>query len=310
MNWSWLKRGEAPSSKPEPACSFCKRSRLAVRHLVACDKAMICDDCIEASIQAIQEHGGGRDPLAIARDRVREVIERLPGDAPFSTSRPLLESWLLLAGGGAAACREAASLALRARNAPAALACIQRIVPSERTFADQLAEAMFHHHNGTFSRALAILDSLDPAKLSAAEQVRFTCRRALARFEAGVVKLSELVELEGELEMERARLRRLGDDEVGAEMRPWLSDLIDSARAWCSLRRGDVADAELRTQARLSQFPNLPEALAFLVRVLEEQGDPSRAEFVRVEALRHAHPESFLAQQLGRTPAPDGGPYR
>ena len=182
--------------------------------------------------------------------------------------------------------------------------------PSEKTFADQLAEAMYHHHNGMFSRALALLDSLDPMKLSPVEQVRFTCRRALARFEAGLVSHSELPELESELELARTRLQTLGDDEVGADMRPWLVDLIEAGRAWCALKSGDVPGAELRTQARLSRLPNLPEALAFLVRVLEEQGDPGRAEFVRSEALRHAHPESFLAQQLGRTPAPDGGPYR
>jgi hypothetical protein len=113
---------------PENECSFCTKSRLSVRFLVAGPHVAVCDECASLSMAVVAEGFEGRSDLHAWH---RLYVDALPWNCPRKISRPLLE---VLADGSSDAqvLREVSARCLRLHNDELACEILQRIPEGER----------------------------------------------------------------------------------------------------------------------------------------------------------------------------------
>jgi Flp pilus assembly protein TadD len=77
-----------------------------------------------------------------------------------------------------------------------------------------------------------------------------------------------------------------------------MENCLEFTLGWCDLRRGALAEAEVRARKGLAAFPGDAFRHDLLARILSARGDAEGARKARSDGRALAHPDSFIAREL------------
>jgi len=139
---------------------------------------------------------------------------------------------------------------------------------------------------------LEALDAAPRAGFDAYDSFRFANLHALAALKAGSVQREEVPALAGSLEAYR------GLDYGSESHRKAVENGLEFTLGWCDLRRGALAEAEVRARKALAASPEDAFRHDLLARVLAARGDAEGARKARSDGRALAHADSFIAREL------------
>lgn len=133
-----------PLALPDVACSFCGKSRQAVKHLVAAPRVSICDECTSLTLGVLLEQEAPNWQL---------VLAALPPRTPRDVSSALIN--LVATSNEPADLRRFMLDAHRVGNPVAQVALFERIAEDARTSADWINYGVCLGELGRYAEAIA-----------------------------------------------------------------------------------------------------------------------------------------------------------
>lgn len=214
-------------------CSFCGRSRLEVRQLVAGPSVYICDQCTHLCVEAIG--GAQSDPMDAL---VQTLLDKLLAIAAADDVTAIVEAAMRLAQGRSAALDRIAHAAIAARRPDLALRAVQATPEAQRDFRWAQMCCVAHYQCGNYASALSVLQAADPTGADPNDLLRHRLNKLTCTLRAEQdAQTARLVSLLRDLTVVGDEVRSA----FGESDRTWRE--AQEARAQCLLQLGKPSQA-------------------------------------------------------------------